>query len=297
MIATLTFKKKDPWSGYKIYDNCKHAISSYIMRSGVRYTGLNGGEHAATKERLEKELGVDLSPQSEYWDTFAIFLTSRDEVLDTSIPEQELKFNFLKAHKRVAFGLNDNKPSTEYLLLQAEEEAKEQNTKARLRRRALSEFDKLSVTDLRQALRLFGYNSSNTTAEVAENILSKLVEESPEKFIRLWVDNTSKSTQFLIEEACAKGVLRKQQSTYKYGADVLGYSLDQTINHLENPANGDLKATILSQLEGKDVSFGTAKPKEEESTSEFAKLMKEIDKEEKTVEDKKETKGKTKSKK
>lgn len=283
MKATLTFKKKDPWSGFKVYTDCKHAITSYIMRSGVRYTGLNGSENTPVRERLEKELGVDLRPHSSYWDNFAIFLGTQDVQIDTEVPEQELKYYFLKGHKRVALGLNDNKASTDYVLLQAEEEAKEQNSKARMRRRAIVEFERLTTNDMRKALRLFGYNSTNTSPEVVENTLYKLVEENPLKFISIWVDNKTKDTEFLIEDACAKGILRKHNTTYKYGSDVIGYTIHEAIIYLENPANRDLKATILAQLEGKEISFGDAKSEDNESESQFAKLKQEIDKEESKV--------------
>ncbi len=294
MRATLTFKRKDPWSGYKVYEDCKHTITSYIMRSGVRYTGLNGSDLAITKERLEKELGVDLSPHSAYWDNFAIFLGTKDIMLDTEDAEQELKYLFLKGHKRVAFGLNDHKPSTDYVLLQAEEEAKEENTKARARRRATIEFEKLTVSDMRKVLRLFGYNSNNSSTEIVENTLYKLVEENPKKFISIWVDNKTKETEFLIEEACAKSILRKQNTTYKYGSDIVGYTIYEAIEYLDNPANADLKGTILAQLEGKDITFGKATPKEVDSESQFAKLKQEIDKEETKTVSKKAAKSSTK---
>jgi len=280
MRATLTFKKKDPWSGYKVYEDCKHAITSYIMRSGVRYTGLNGTDNDVVRERLEGELGVDLKPHSKYWDNFAVYLGTNDVLLDTEDAEQELRYYFLKGHKRVAFGLNDRKPSTDYVLLQAEEEAKEQNLKARNIRRAIIEFEKLTVNDMRKALRLFGYKSDNSSPELVENNLYKLVEEDPKKFLSIWVDNKTKDTEFLIEEACAKGILRKQNTTYKYGSDVVGYTLDEAVTYLNNPANGDLKVTILAQLEGKEISFGTEKSNENTSTSQFAKLKQEIEKEE-----------------
>lgn len=291
MKAKLTFKKKDPWSGFSIYENCQHAIGPYIMRSGARYTGLN--KDTATRERLEEELGLDLKSNSKYWDTFAVFLGERDIVLDTSIPEDELKYIFLKGHKRVAFGLNDRKASTDYVLLQHEEEAKEANVKARLIRRAISEFDKLSLNEMRKALRLFGYNSASTNSEVVENTLFTLVEENPSKFLSIWVDNKSKDTQFLIEEACGKGVLRKTGTVYKYGSDIVGHTLEQAIDYLENPANQDLKGVLLSQIEGKEISYGSERPKSDSSTSQFEKLKKEIEKEE-SVEEKIE---KTKTKK
>lgn len=297
MKAVLTFKRKDPWSGFKVYNDCKHAITSYIMRSGVRYTGLNGSENDVVRTRLEKELGVDLRPHSTYWDNFAIFLGTQDVRLDTDVPEQELKYHFLKGHKRVALGLSDTKASTDYVLLQAEEEAKEANTKARLRRRALVEFEKLTPEDMRKALRLYGYSASSNSPEVVEDTLFKLVEENPKKFLMVWVDNKTKDTEYLIEEACSKSILRKQNTVYKYGSDVIGYTLGEAVSYLENPANRDLKVTIMAQMEGKEVTFGDKKQEATDTKSQYSKLLQEIAEAEKVTEEVEEVEEESKPKK
>jgi len=276
MIAKLTFKNPDPWSGYTVYKNCRHAIGPYVKRSGQPYTGLENEE--VVKQELEKTLNIDLSPKSDFWKTFNVFLGDRDIILDTSIPEQKLKYYFLRSHKNVALGLNDRKPSANYILMQAEEEAKEQNTKARTKRKAIAEFDKLTVNEMRKALRLYNYNSTNTSPEVVESTLFKLVEEDPNKFLILWVNNKNKDTQFLIEEACAKGVLRKNKTVYKYGTDIIGYTLDEAIDYLNNPEQNDLKLGIKAQLQNKENTLGSTRPKEQEETSQYSQIIKEIEK-------------------
>jgi hypothetical protein len=283
MKAVLTFKKKDPWSGYTIYNNCKHAIGSYVKRSGVIYTGLEHDD--LLREELEKALGLDLKPSSSFWDTFYVFLTDKNVHLDTDDNENKLKYYFLKGHKDVSFGYNDKKPNAKYVLLQAEEEAKEQNSKTRIKRRAITEFDKLTVDQMRKALRLYGYNSTNTSAEVVESTLFKLVEEDPNKFLLVWVDNNDKDTQFLIEEACSKGIMTKSKSTYKYGTDIIGNNIYDVIDYLNKIENRDLKLSIKTQLQSKDLTLGKQKVEFKRESSQVSKLLKEIEKEDNKKED------------
>lgn len=295
MKAHLTFKQADPWSGYTLWDGCSQDVGPYLMRSGRVYSA--GLEHEEVlREELEKALGLDLSPSSSFWETFRIPVTDKGVFLDTDIPDDKLKYYYCKNHKRVAFGLKDNKPSTDYVLLQAEEEAKEANVKSKLKRKAILEFDKLSPDEMRRALRVMGYNSTKTSNEVAENTLYKLVEENPEKFLDSWVKNEDKDTVFLIEEAVSKNILRKNKTIYKYGSDVVGRTLEDAVDYLNDPANSDIRITIMSLLEGKEVTFGTKKPNLNEGQSQFSKIMKEIEAEEIVEEPKEEVKKTKKTK-
>jgi len=285
MKAKLTFREKEPWSGRSIYKNCRHGIQTYLKRSGVRYTGLENDDNL--RIRLEKILNFPdgyLKPQSDFWDSFTIWINDSGELrLDTEgSPEDELKYYFLRNHKDVAQGLKDRKPSADYVLLQEETEAKEQNVKARIKRKAMVEFSKLTPSQMRKALRLYGYNSTNVSEEIVENRLFDLVEENPQRFLTIWVNNTNKDIQFLIEEAVAKNILRKNKTMYKYGTDVIGSTLDDAIIYLSNPVNNDVRIAILSQLENKESSFGEQKIQEVKGESELDKIKQEIKEETKS---------------
>ena len=248
---------KNNWSGIVRYSNCSDHLNSYYTRTGRRYTGLSDLD----AERIGKKLGVNLNPNADFWDTFGIQIKDRDVIIDTSLgEEEELKYLFAKNHKRVVIG-NTVKAGADYQLIESENEAFVENVKNRLKRRAISEFDKMTPDQMRKALRLFGYSSDRISNEVAESTLFSIVETDPESYLKIWVDNSNKDVQYLLEEAAANNVIRKSKTVYKYGTDVLGYTLDDAIDYLKNPTNQDVKKAILTQLETKGSIFSTKRPK------------------------------------
>lgn len=253
MKIVLRPLNRDSWSGYIRYPRCFDRLGSYLKRSGARYTGLS----IIDEERLGKELGKNLNQNSDFWDTFHLRLDEKDYVIDTSLgPEKELEYLFVtNGHKRIAASLRERKPTADYVVINVEEDAKEVNKLARFKRQAYTELDKLTVDEMRKALRVLGINSTNVSAELAESTLTRLIEENPQKFIDLWVNNKNKETQFLIEEAVASNVLRKVKTSYKYGTDMLGYTLDDAIQYLNNPTNRDVKSAIWTQVEAKKSVF------------------------------------------
>ena len=251
MEIRLAFKRKDPWAKIYKYRNCADVITPYWTRSGNRYTGLTEED----EKRLEGKLGFKegmLARHSEYWIMFGVKLGDTDVILH---PDEnawdELQYLFLKNHKRVANGRQDIKPGTDYILVNEDSEAKELNVKNKSKRAAIKEFEKMSLEDMRKCLRLFGIKSDNISAELIESKLFEIVEKTPDKFIVKWVDNKEKNTEFIIEEAIAKNVIRKSKNIYYYGTDVIGNSLSDAITNLNSPKNQDIKLTILKELESK----------------------------------------------
>ena len=250
MEVILKFKSKDPWAGITKYKNCFDYIAPYWTRSGNKYTGLSEED----AKRLEREIGYaegHLSPFSEYWNTFAIKLTTKEIILHTERPYDELQYLFLKGHKRVANGINNVKPNTDYILINKDSEAEEANRINKVKRQAILEFNKLSLEDMRKALRLYGYKSDAMSSEVVESKLFELVENDPNKFFLIWVNNKIKNTQFIIEAAVAKNVMRKSRNVYYYGTDIIGSSIDDAVSYLDDKKNQDLKMVIMQEIESK----------------------------------------------
>lgn len=277
-----------------LYPNCSHGVGTYWTRSGRRYTGLEKEDI----ERLGKELGEDLNPNSDFWNTAPVRIAYKDSyvTIDTSEPKGELQYKYLKNHKRVKFGYTDKKAGAEYVLVQEEETAKEVNQKARIERQAISEFGKLSLEDRVKVLRLYGHSAKDVNAEIIESTLYQLVKEDPQKFIDVWVSNDKKEMQYLLEEAVSNGVLRKNKTIYKYGSDILGHTLEDTIDYLTDPKNNDLLIAIKSRLEGKQSAFSTITSNDSENKSEYSKLIEEISSEEEPKKEPKKEEKKTKSK-
>ena len=235
------------WSNIIHYKNCYTDISTYWLGNGSKYTGLNKKDRA----RLEEELGFDLAPASDFWKTFFIRMTDKQLVLDLEDPFDELKYLFLRNHKLVQPSMNERKATAKYVIVNEEAEAEEINKRSKIKRNAIKAFDKLSNTDIKKALRLYGYKADSISAEQAEAKLYELVEDSPNKFLEIWVDNKYRETQFLIEAAIAKNIIRKNKNAYMYGTEIIGHSLEDTIAFLEDKKNQDIKLIIMNETEVK----------------------------------------------
>lgn len=250
MVVELKIRKNNPWAGLVKYKNCFDYIAPYFTRSGSMYTGLTPED----ERRFEKALGYaegTLSRTSDFWKTFTVKIGAKSVLFDDAFPRQEMIIKFLSGHKRVATSFDTLTAGKDYLLINREAEAIEQNKVNKLRRDAIKAFDKLSLDEMRKCLRLFGVKSDNLSNELVESTLFNLVDKQPKKFFAKWVDNKTKETEFMIEEAIAKGIIRKDRTQYYYGTEMLADSLDDCIAYLDAKKNQDLKLSILNQIENK----------------------------------------------
>jgi len=250
MVVELKIKKKNPWGSFLKYRNCFDYIAPYYTRSGSIYTGLTPED----EKYFEKALGYEeghLAKTSDFWTTFSVKVGARTLLLDDSIPRQAMMIKFLSGHKRVATSLDKLDAGKDYLLINREAEAIEQNKQNKLRRDAIKEFDNLSLEQMRKCLRLYGMASDRMSNELVESTLFNQVDKNPKKFFEKWVDNKSKETEFLLESAIAKGVIRKDKTHYFYGSDMFADSLQDAIAYLDSKKNQDLKLSIINEVENK----------------------------------------------
>ena len=250
MVVELKIKKKNPWAGLIKYRSCFDYIAPYFTRSGSIYTGLTPED----EKYFEKALGYPeghLAKTGEFWTTFCVKIGARTLLLDDSIPRQQMIIKFLTGHKRVATSSDRLDAGKDYLLVNREAEAVEQNKQNKLRRDAVKEFDKLSIEQMRKCLRMYGVRPDDMSNELIESTLFSLVDKNPKKFFYKWVDNKNKETEYLIEEAIAKGVIRKDRTQYYYGSEMFADSLDDAIAYLDAKKNQDLKLSIINETQNK----------------------------------------------
>ena len=250
MVVELKIKKKNPWIGLVKYRHCFDYIAPYFTRSGSIYTGLTPED----ERYFEKALGYEeghLAKTSDFWTTFSVKIGARTLLLDDSIPRQAMIIKFLTGHKRVATSLDKLDAGKDYLLINREAEAIEQNKQNKLRRDAIKEFDKLSLDQMRQCLRLFGMSADRMSNELVESTLFNLVDKQPKRFFDKWVNNKAKETEFLLEQAISKGVIRKDKTHYFYGTDMFADTLEDAIAYLDNKKNQDLRLAIINETNNK----------------------------------------------
>ena len=250
MVVELKIKRKNPWAGLIKYKSCFDYIAPYYTRSGSIYTGLTPEDEKYYEKALGYEEGT-LARSSAYWNTFCVKIGSKTLLLDDQFPRQAMIIKFLTGHKRVTTSLDKLDAGKDYLLINREAEAIEQNKQNKLRRDAIKEFDKLTLEQMRKCLRLFGVKSDTMSNELVESSLFNLIDKSPKKFFAKWVDNKTKDTEFLLEEAIAKGIIRKDRTQYYYGTEMFGDSLDEAIAYLDAKKNQDLKLSIINQVKVK----------------------------------------------
>ena len=250
MVVELKIKKQNPWAGLIKYKSCYDYIAPYLTRSGSIYTGLTPEDEKYYEKALGYEEGT-LARSSHFWDTFVVRIGSKTLLLDDQFPRQAMIIKFLTGHKRVTTSLDKLDAGKDYLLINREAEAIEQNKQNKLRRDAIKEFDKLTLEQMRKCLRLFGVKSDTMSNELVESTLFNLIDKAPKKFFAKWVDNKTKETEFLLEEAIAKGIIRKDRTQYYYGTEMFGDSLDEAIAYLDAKKNQDLKLSIINQVKNK----------------------------------------------
>lgn len=250
MVVELKIKKKHPWAGLIKYKSCFDYIAPYLTRSGSIYTGLTPEDET----KYEKALGYTegtLARTGDFWKNFVVKVGARGLILDDTFPRQEMIIKFLSGHKRVATSLTKLDAGKDYLLINREAEAIEQNKINKLRRDAIKEFDKLSLDQMRKCLRVMGLKSDGMSNELLESTLFNLVDKNPKSFFDKWVNNKTKETEFILETAIAKGIIRKNRTQYYYGSEMIADSLQDAVSYLDNKKNQDLKLSIVNQIANK----------------------------------------------
>lgn len=250
MEVIVRILKVNPWTGLTKWPTTFDYVGPYWTRSGNIYTGLTNED----ARRLEKALGKqegELNPNSEFWTTFAVRIGAKDLILNTDRPMDELQYLFLKNHKRVAVGLSNIDPSKDYVMINSDAEAEQQNKANKTKREAYRELDKMSIEDMRKCLRLYGMKSDTMSNELVEAKLTEQIEKSPEKFMLKWVNNADKEINYLIEEAIAKNIIRRNRSQYFFGTDMIGNGLDDAIAYLKDKKNQEIMLAIKQEIKSK----------------------------------------------
>ena len=121
----------------------------------------------------------------------------------------------------------------------------------KVRREAIKAYDTMSMDDMRKCLRLFGVRSDNMSNQLIESTMFDIVDKKSDQYLTKWVNNKKKDTEFIIEEAVAKGVLRKERTQYYYGTEMIADSLSDAVAYLDNKKNQDLKLSIINEIKNK----------------------------------------------
>lgn len=238
------------WAGVKNYKNCYEDIGVYWTRTGMKWSGSLSDED---RERLGEKIGKDLSRGSDFWEGFFIRTQGKDLVFHLEEPMDELRYLYCRGHKKVKNSIFEHKATANFVLINEDEEAKKTNLFNKVKRDANREFDKMTVGEMKKALRIFGKSAENMSSEVVENRLYDIIEANPQGFLEKWANNSKRDTQYLVERAVSLNIIRKNKRIYSYGTDTIGHGLEEVIDFLDDPKNQDVRFVIQDTIDGKKV--------------------------------------------
>ena len=248
----IKYIKKASWSGFSRFPKCKDTVVAVLGRGGYN-TGLTLEEEKELEKALRLKEG-SLDKNSTYWKDYVVHIHDRELELDLNIPKDLLDYKILcnspKVAKSLKAHLAGDSPKAVYYIQNFEEEAKTENVEVQVKKKAWKKFATMTIADMKQVLKLMGRNADTATDEIVENTLSGIIENTPEEFNKIvGLDNFK--TRLLIEDLLHKNLLRKVGSKYLYADDVIGYTLDEAIQYLNDPKNQEILITLQEKLKAK----------------------------------------------
>jgi len=255
--VTLKPIKKHGWlpedhDGSIRYSRCFERLTVQSQRgTGILNTGLTEEDERRLENKMNMNSGTLSRYNTDYWNKFYIDVPSDGKELDTKNPKEELIYLVLKAHQRVANSELErfDSPFAEYIMTSVEQEAKVENKKSKLKRKAYKRFSNMSTTEMANVLKVMGKRAgADASVDFIEAQLDKIVTDNPRGFLET-VDDPTFEMRAFIDDCLKERVLVKNGTKYTLpGGDVVGFNLEQTIEYLQNPDNQEVYIDLKGKL-------------------------------------------------
>jgi len=216
------------------------------------------------REELERELSLPSGALSiykkkdNYWSNFEVILDKKELSLDLRNPEDVLRYLLLLANsEEIAPSFKDRfEGAYKYALVDQDSESNERAKKAHTVKEAYKKLGQMedSVETMTNFLIVYGKKpGNNPRQEFLVSELDKIIENDLEGFMTI-VEDEHFETKLLIKKAIQIGAINKPTKTrYELpGGDVIGNSLEQTVDYLKNPLNQENYILIKNRVEVTD---------------------------------------------
>ncbi len=261
MIVKIKPIDRKKWHGKKGKESFSQPIgiqALYDSETGLYATGLSDDK----KNELEKKTNFNLSPifnpnkPHEFWDSRAgtLFLENNTILLNTIIPLDEIRIHLAKASKFVANSVRDLDeglyPEATHVIFDEDEEISVKAKKIELTQKAYSAAKKLTKsTKVNIILILSGKSVRQQSNDYIEVELNKIITTKPVEFLS-YVNKPVKylNDKGLVLEAILSNILIKRATGIFYMDELLGGTVEDTIDYLNDSKNQNLKIIILDKL-------------------------------------------------
>jgi len=230
----------------------------------IASTGMRRAIFTREEQKLiEKELNLpegDLSfydKDKGFWATnkkARVSLGKEGLVLNLMDLMDLIKYKILKENKTIApsWAERFNSGSYKFALVDEDEKSKESNTKYELMKEVYVNFGKMesSARKMQNVLKLYGKKTTNMDLDFLRGEVQKLIDKDAKEFVKI-VSDKHFNMKVLIEEGLAvRAIERNSSKAYVLaGGDLIGRTLQETIEWMENPSNSDIVLKIKAQIE------------------------------------------------
>ena len=103
---------------------------------------------------------------------------------------------------------------------------------------------------MQNVLKLYGKKTTNMDLDFLRGEVQKLIDKDAKEFVKI-VSDKHFNMKVLIEEGLAvRAIERNSSKAYVLaGGDLIGRTLQETIEWMENPSNSDIVLKIKAQIE------------------------------------------------
>jgi hypothetical protein len=236
------------------YTHCFEELVVPVDRRGTHITGLTEEDERYFEDKLNMPAKHLSRYNREYWSSFRIKIEKDGRTLDLAVPSEELEYRVLLVNKQVANSEAEKafEPEANYVLTSLEQEAKAASDTLKVKKEAYKTFSKMTSNDMLSFLKVQGNKlSDDTSLEVLDSEVGKVVEENPSLFLSVMKDPYFK-TKVFIEDCKAAGAIKKNGTKYSLtGGDIFAYSLEEAISYLSKDENQEVVIGLKSKIEVK----------------------------------------------
>lgn len=209
---------------------------------------------------LEEALGLPANTlgvyNRDYWASFFIKIPHEGYVLecDNNV-KNKLYYLVLRASSKFySDGLTGARhPSlADFVITSTEKEKAKESQLLEFKERAFAKLHTMSIQDRLDFLKVYEegkYYTSSTNADFVNASISKVLDDSPIKFLETFRNPFYKEAIFLKDCLAIKAVIKQGPKYYVNGGEKLGDSYIQTLQNLQSEDWQEVKISLLGKLQ------------------------------------------------
>lgn len=239
-----------------MYNGVKQPIApEYHTASKTFLTGLTPEEETMFEAKLGLKPGTLGKYNEEYWANYANYVSVGKEgtVLNPDTNWHDyLKYKWLSAQPQVATSRHDfeeNYSSKQYLMEAETAVNKNKAVGFSKKAKAFKLYSSLSLEDKKDfmislGMKIVDHSEDSIDAWIGENY----IETKPEEFVAILEDDNYKIKQLIFKAVNAGFINKKGTKFHLEDGELIGNTLQQTIDFLKDPVNQEIEHLINTRL-------------------------------------------------